>query len=256
MYYGTDLVKGTDIQKDRRELSENSHCRNIIGTRGTGKTFLVKAEIVTVLQNYKDDTVFVFDCYGEYNQMAETYKGKTITVSSKEQTIDLSDAKGLVIFDLTGVGQSEMTKAYLLCLRETWDFIKQERASEGRRWIYIEEMYNIIKDENLSKLADVIVTQARANKCLVTYSAMSLCELAENEHGKTILMNTPFVTLLSLTPRNDEKEMLQQLYGDVSCGEEVINAVFKKDAFAYTGLLSTNRRTFTPFGYYTSRKGD
>ena len=78
IFYGLNQTSKNMILYDRR--TGNNYNGLIFGYSGSGKSFIAKCEMISVLLNHKDAQVFVIDPQGEYYPLARGFNGQEINL--------------------------------------------------------------------------------------------------------------------------------------------------------------------------------
>ena len=239
MYYGINFYTYEPIEIDRRNLSISAN-RLIFGAAGTGRIFLIKHEILSVLSE-KEDTVFVITADENYNEIAEKY-GKVISVHNEnvsENKISIPHDKRFVVFDLANVSRFQWHKAYRLCLETIQKYTFEESA-----WIYADEIQHILRDKYVTGLLYDIFTSEKTHNCIITLSTQAVSNLTSEDIGKHILMQTNFLTFLSIS--EDDREIILRYFGKL-ISESVLNE-YCGSFCCGTGLHFINNK-FIPYKF-------
>ena len=84
IYYGQNAISKNIIQYDR--LSADNYNGLIFGKPGSGKSFIAKSEMFSVLMHSADADVYVIDPEGEYCGPCEAFGGQVIHISTGSKT--------------------------------------------------------------------------------------------------------------------------------------------------------------------------
>lgn len=79
IYYGQNAISRNLIKYDR--LSSDNYNGLIFGKPGSGKSFIAKNEMISVILNRPDSVVFVIDPEGEYRPTVEAFGGQVIRLA-------------------------------------------------------------------------------------------------------------------------------------------------------------------------------
>lgn len=79
IYYGQNAISKNLIKYDR--LSSDNYNGLIFGKPGSGKSFIAKSEMLSVILNRPDSVVFVIDPEGEYRPTVEAFGGQVIRLA-------------------------------------------------------------------------------------------------------------------------------------------------------------------------------
>lgn len=83
IYYGTNALSHNLLMFDRKSLKAPNGF--ILGTPGSGKSFKVKEEIVSILLRFPDDEVIIIDPEREYTRLADGFDGEVVHISAGSQ---------------------------------------------------------------------------------------------------------------------------------------------------------------------------
>ena len=247
MYYGTNLYTNEPIELDRRKLSIPTN-RLICGIAGKGKTFLMKHEMLSVLSE-TEDTVIVMasDEIYSYSDIVKMFCGETLKMNSKnENDILITENKRIIFYDLSYMSNKLRLNAYKLCLESAFKTVCNNHRQGRMTWIFIDEVNPILRDypicgENISAfLLHEIFKRARTHKCTVTLSTQYLDVLNNSDIGRSILLNTSFLTLLSIP--KDDREVIYKYY-EKELSKSVIDK-YCDNALYGTGINIINGRLF------------
>lgn len=84
IYYGQNAISKNLIKYDR--LSSDNYNGLIFGKPGSGKSFIAKSEMLSVVLNRPDSVVFVIDPEGEYKPTVEALGGQVIHLAVGSET--------------------------------------------------------------------------------------------------------------------------------------------------------------------------
>lgn len=246
-YYGNHLNKGKPIMLNRRTLSiPTNHL--LCGISGTGKSSLMKHEIQSVLF-HTNDRAFVITSSNEYNGIADGYEG-VIKVGRENKPLHLPDNTRFIVFSLEKIryevktlclSQFVLSERYRKCLEAVWECVCSNVNPECVSWIFIDDIQDIVCDLHCMSVLYDIIRKARTHGCTVTLSAQCLHKMIETDIGKSLLMNTNFLTLFALGTA--DKEFILNNYKDIFSESDIL---FLKELCSEnqcgTGLHIVNNR--------------
>ena len=166
----------------------------ILGIAGTGKTNIIKTNIMHLYNNTDDNLFLMFVGY-----MAPEYYNTKIIKSEEITTFDIENYKGkALIIDPSipfGTEREKACEVSYICLKKIWNRIKKENKSHNR--LYIEEADLLMYNEESAQLLREVMKESQKYNCTTIITSRNLSVFAAQESGLSILKDTPNIILFA-----------------------------------------------------------
>ena len=206
-YYGINQIsKNVNIGNRKKLINGNGF---VFGVPGSGKSFFCKMEMGSVFLS-GDDEIIVIDPMNEYFDIAETYGGTVVNMSTYTDnyvnplemdvwSLDPNDSKGMVREKgefMLGLG-TELSPITMLVMMESIQNRIVENGKRGKAtWLYIDEFHVLLNSEYSAKYLQQLWKKVRKQGGLCTGITQNVVDLLQNYTATTMLANSEFVALL------------------------------------------------------------
>ena len=215
-YYGINQIsKNVNIGNRKKLINGNGF---VFGVPGSGKSFFCKMEMGSVFLS-GDDEIIVIDPMNEYFDIADTYGGTVVNMSTYTDnyvnplemdvwSLDPNDSKGMVREKgefMLGLG-TELSPITMLVMMES---IQNRIVENGKRsketWLYIDEFHVLLNFEYSAKYLQQLWKKVRKQGGLCTGITQNVVDLLQNYTATTMLANSEFVALLKQVSPDSSK---------------------------------------------------
>ncbi|MFC4550216.1 MULTISPECIES: helicase HerA domain-containing protein [Halorussus] len=181
--YGVDAADRTPILVNR--FGWDSHSMAVMGTLGSGKSYLAHLELLRSILVYPDIQIIVVDPKKEYRQTVEALGGDhRFVVHGKEYSFD----KQVVGFEVEERGEFENVAALVDLVRQIYSATSQ---NQQRTIVLIDEARLLLKDDAGRHVLNQFVLEARDINVAVHLVTQSWSHFADSAEGSNILNHVP-----------------------------------------------------------------
>jgi len=171
----------------------------ILGTAGSGKTYLVK-RLIADISAETSDSIFICDPQDEYQSLVSELNGHTVRLSNFDPCLNPMDAdidfkNRLVCFDLSGVGHSSRTAAMLTVMESVWIRLSQSRAADKNAWYFFDEFYQILQNEYAMKYFAEKWKRFHNSCCVPVFTTQNTEDLLCSDEFQNVLENTDLTVM-------------------------------------------------------------
>lgn len=181
--YGVDTADGTPILVDR--FGWDSHSMAVMGTLGSGKSYLTHLELLRSVLVYPGLQLIVVDPKKEYRQTVEALGGDhRFIIHGKEYSFD----EQVVGFEVEERGEFENVAALVDLVRQIYAATSQ---TQQRTIVVIDEARLLLKDDAGRHVLNQFVLEARDINVAVHLVTQSWSHFADSAEGEDVLDNVP-----------------------------------------------------------------
>jgi hypothetical protein len=181
--YGLDVADGTPILIDR--FGWDSHSMAVMGTLGSGKSYLAHLELLRSILVSPDLQIIVVDPKKEYRQTVEALGGDhRFIFPGKEYSFD----EQVVGFEVEERGEFENVAALVDLVRQIYAATSQ---NQQRTIVLIDEARLLLKDDAGRHVLNQFVLEARDINVAVHLVTQSWSHFADSAEGSDILNHVP-----------------------------------------------------------------
>ena len=241
-YYGINQISRNVNVGNRKKLINGNGF--VFGVPGSGKSFFCKMEMGSVFLS-GDDEIIVIDPMNEYFNIAKTYGGTVINMSTYTDNyvnpldmdvwnLDVNDSQGWIrdkgefmlglCEQCIGDSLNSRQKSIIdRCVRTMYrdiarskekyvpmmEAIQQRIIDNGRRgkatWLYIDEIHVLVNSEYSAKYLQGLWKKVRKQGGLCTGITQNVVDLLQNYTVTTMLANSELVALLKQANTDSSK---------------------------------------------------
>lgn len=209
----------------------------ILGSAGTGKTYMIKKEIIELSKD-KDIRILVIDPNNEYEKLRKALNGITFNIGTtslenvnfnnpdKVPVFDMPLNKNLVIYNTNSGGMENQINAYLyalICVKN--EIVRYKNYNrKGTTYVYFEDIQSVFNDElGLVYLKSLFKVSVKKLSAAFIFIGQSANDFFKNEHTTCISQNCHYIYLYSTS--KDDIEILKAQY---KITDEEANLIYGK----------------------------
>jgi len=179
MLYGIDTTDRTPILLDR--FSWESHSMAVMGTLGSGKSYLAHLELIRSKLCYPEIRIIVIDPKKEYRSTVEALGGKSIIL---KHGAEYSFDEQVTSFEPRQRGESENVALLAELLEQIYAVVSKDRH---QTLVLVDEAHNLLDDEAGRSVLREFVLEARDINTAVHMVSQSASHFTEYWEGCDIL---------------------------------------------------------------------
>lgn len=206
--YGVDTEDEVPILVDR--FRWNSHSMAVMGTLGSGKSYLAKLELLRSTLVYPDLQIIVVDPKKEYSTVVEALDGNARLL---DENTDYQFESDVVGFEPTERGDVTNVAALVDVLGQIYAHVSK---NTDRTLVLIDEAHNLLDDDEGRRVLNQFVLEARDINTAVHMVTQSASHFTDYRQGRDILKHVSG----KLFFRHDEMTESMEQYFDLSDREK------------------------------------
>jgi len=236
--YGEDASDGTPVVMDRFDWS--SHSMAVMGATGSGKSYMVKLELLRAWIAYDDLQVYVVDPKKEYKTVVNRLGEKQSPVFTLEEGKQYQFGYDVVGFQVDERGAEANADQLVDIVRQIYRHASQ---SDQKTLVVIDEARILMNHEEGRQVLNQFVLEARDTNTAITLVSQNASHFTHCREGREILDNMPgkvfmrhnrvpddVVEYFQLSNR-EKQELFQLRTGtDASYSEAVVKIAGQLDA--------------------------
>lgn len=138
----------------------------------------------------------------------ELYVEGSNNLFAKDSNIDVHNR--FTVYDINDLQKSMKPLGMLVILESLWDRIIRNKIAGKRTWIWIDEIYLLLRDSYCTNFFKELWKRARKYDAIITGITQNVEELLENTTVRTMLSNSEFILMLNQAA-NDRDELMSML---------------------------------------------